>query len=152
MPLVLNFKEQAPVRGVLRLRIKRRGKIVEDWEDQNLVVDAGRGIMARLIGGETGLGVNRVGFGTSGTDPAPGDTMVNIVNAFLKPVAATSHPVITQTQFDFALLESEANGLSIKQFALVCADGTLFAHRTRGGKTIDKDSDLSIEGQWTIFF
>lgn len=152
MPLTLNFGEQAPVRGILRLRIKRKGKIVEDWEDRNLVVDAGRGIMARLIGGETGLGVNRVAFGTSGTDPAPGDTMANIVNAFMKPVAAISHPLPTQTRFDFVLLESEANGLAIRQFALVCANGTLFAHRTRGGKTIDKDNDIEISGQWTVYF
>jgi hypothetical protein len=152
MPIAVNFKEQAPIRGALHLRIKRRGKIIEDWEDQNLVVDAGRNIMARLVGGETGLAINRIAFGTAGDDPAPGDTMANIANAFIKPVAAVSHPLPTQTKFDFVLLESEANGLAIRQFALVTANGTLFAHRTRGGKTIDKDSDLSIEGQWTIFF
>lgn len=148
----LRFRERAPVRGELCLRIYRKGKLNEVWEDENLVVDAGRGVMARLVAGQTGIQINRVAFGTSGVDPAPGDTLANILNPFTKAISAVSYPAATQTRFEFTLLESEANGLSIKQFALVCADNTLFAHRTRGGKAIDKDSDLAIEGQWTIFF
>ncbi|SHJ80225.1 hypothetical protein [Desulfofundulus thermosubterraneus] len=146
----LRFNEKAPVKGELRLRIYRKGRLMEVWEDENLVVDAGRSVMAKLIGGQAGLNVNRVAFGTNATDPAPGDTAIQ--NAFIKPISAVSYPTATQVRFDFTLLESEANGLSIREFGLLCANGTLFARRTRGGKTIDKDSDLAIEGQWTIFF
>jgi len=132
------------------LQIYRKGKLVEIWKDENLVVDAGRNIMAKLVGGQTGLNINRVAYGTNGVDPSPSDTIIQ--NAFTKAISTVSYPVQSQVKFDFVLLESEANGMAIREFGLVCADNTLFARRTRGGKVIDKDSDFSIQGQWIIFF
>jgi hypothetical protein len=140
------------VRGELCLKVYRRGRLVEVWRDENLVVDAGRNVMAKLVGGQTGLGVNRVVFGTNGTDPAPGDTAATIQSPFTKAISGVSYPAAAQVRFDFVLLESEANGMAIREFGLLCADGTLFARRTRGGRVIEKDSDLSLEGQWTIYF
>ncbi len=146
----LHFNEKTPVRGNLCLQIYRKGKLVEIWKDENLVVDAGRNIMAKLVGGQTGLNINRVAYGTNGVDPSPSDTIIQ--NAFTKAISTVSYPVQSQVKFDFVLLESEANGMAIREFGLVCADNTLFARRTRGGKVIDKDSDFSIQGQWIIFF
>lgn len=147
---MLRFKEHSPVTGVLEIKIFRKGELVEKWESENLVVDAGRTIMAKLVGGQTGLHISKVAFGSNGSDPAPGDTTIQ--NAFTKAVSAVSYPATSQVKFDFILLESEANGLSIREFGLICVDNTLFARRTRGGKVIDKASDFSIQGQWTIFF
>jgi hypothetical protein len=134
----------------LELKIFRNGKLVESFKEDNLVVEAGRNKQARMLGGVTGLHVTKIGFGSNGTDPAPGDTV--IANMFSKNITAVSYPSTTQVRFSFVLTEAEANGLSIREFGLICADGTLYARRTRGGKVIDKDSDLSIEGQWTIYF
>lgn len=41
-------------------------------------------------------------------------------------------------------------GLNIRELGLLCADGTLFARKVRG--LIEKTSDLSITGSWTIIF
>jgi len=147
---MLRFREHSPITGVLAIEIYRKGELVEKWESENLVVDAGRTIMAKLVGGQTGLHVSKVAFGSNGNDPAPGDTTIQ--NEFAKAVSDVSYPAASQVKFDFVLLESEANGLSIREFGLKCANNTLFARRTRGGKVIDKASDFSIQGQWTIFF
>ncbi|MNC78397.1 hypothetical protein D3C75_1305980 [compost metagenome] len=53
-------------------------------------------------------------------------------------------------RFAFTLGESEANGLNIRELGLLCADETLFARKVRG--LIEKTSDLSITGSWTIIF
>jgi hypothetical protein len=37
------------------------------------------------------------------------------------------------------------------EFGLLCADGTLFARRTRT-KPINKESDISLSGSWTIIY
>lgn len=146
----LSFQDENPVKGCLELKIYRKGELIEDYCEENLVVDGGRNIQARLLGGEAGLNVTHISFGSNGTAPAPDD--VDITDAFTKAVAAATYPTNTQVRFGFNLTEAEANGLSIREFGLICADETLYARRTRGGKVIDKDSDLSIEGQWTIFF
>lgn len=146
----LAFRDDTPVRGCLELKVFRKGQLVEIFKEENLVVDAGRNKQARMLGGVAGLHVTRIGFGTNGADPAPGD--VELTDAYTKNIASVSYPANTQVRFSFVLTEAEANGLSIREFGLISADGTLYARRTRGGKVIDKDSDLSIEGQWTIFF
>jgi hypothetical protein len=46
---------------------------------------------------------------------------------------------------------SEANGMAIREFGLLTANGTLFARRIRANP-IYKESDISIEGEWIIIF
>lgn len=146
----LSLHDDAPVIGQLHLKIYRKGKLIEEWSANNLVVDTGRNAQAALLGGVNGYHVNRVAFGSNGADPAPGDK--TITDAFIKSIVSVEYPADTQVRFNFVLTEAEANGLSIKEFGLLCQNGKLYARRTRGGKVIDKEADLSIEGQWTIFF
>ncbi|MBE3584828.1 MAG: hypothetical protein IMW94_01400 [Thermoanaerobacter sp.] len=137
------------LRGVLELVIRRRGRIVEVYKDPNLIVDAARVTMARMVSGESaGLAINRIAVGTNPAPPSPADTA--ITNAFIKPVSGYTHTTPTSTTFNFIILESEANGMAIVEFGLLCTDGSLFARRTRG--VIEKAEDLEIEGQWTILF
>lgn len=137
--------------GMLEIIVKRKGVVIEHDVDHNLVVNAARVNMAQLVAGQGARKtITRVGVGTNGTAPSPEDTM--LTGAFVKPISSFSYPTSTSVKFDFEILESEANGLSIVEFGLICDDGSLFARRTRSGKVIDKSDDLEIYGYWTILF
>lgn len=148
----MQFQERSGVmRGRLELVLRRNGKVVEHDPGDNLIVNVARMNMARLLSGEgQNKVVNRVAVGTNGAAPTPDDTV--ITSAYMKPISGFVYPTPTSVRFDFIILENEANGMSIVEFGLVAADGSLVARRTRGGKRIEKEDDLEIEGYWTILF
>jgi hypothetical protein len=144
------IKETAAMRGVFRMRIYRRGRLIEEYEDRNLIVDGARTAMARLIAGNgAGKNINRISFGTNENIPVPGDT--SITSPFIKSFDHISYPAGNQVEFGWSLAAIEANEKAISEFGLLCVDGTLFARKNRG-TPINKDSDIAIEGQWVIIF
>ena len=144
----MRFYESAGIRGWFRVKVYRRGVLVEAWEDHNLVVNDGRSLMTRLItGGGDGVYISRIAFGVSGDLPVPQDA--EITAPFIKAVDGVSYPAFNQTLIDWSLATTEANGMEIREFGLLCTNGTLFARRTRQ-KVIYKESDIAIEGQWII--
>jgi hypothetical protein len=143
------FDERMTIEGRLEVAVWRRGRLVDRWAGSNLVLSAGKSVMAALIGGGgAGKTVDRIGFGTDGAGPFPGDTV--LTGAYTKAVAAVSYPAAGQVRFDWSLGVGEGNGMTIREFGLICGDGTLFARKTRGG--IEKQSDISLTGSWTITF
>lgn len=136
--------------GIFSLEVWRRGELIEVYEDENLVVDASKQQLARLIGGDvTNRSITKIGFGTSGTAPAAGNT--TLTGAYVKALGSITYPTTNSVQFAFTLGTSEANGLSIMEFGLFTAGDILFARKTRAGAIV-KDSDLSISGTWRINF
>lgn len=148
----LGFKDSQPLKGILRYTVFKNGIPIEEVEEHNLIVTAGRTQLAKLLAGDlTGKNVTKISFGTSGTAPALADT--TIANAFTKDIAGSTYPAAGQVRFNWNLSTSEANGKAILEFGLICADNTLFSRRIReSGQPINKQSDISLEGQWTIIF
>jgi hypothetical protein len=146
-----SFKEKCePVRGIFKLNVFRCGKIIETLEDHNLIVDGARIQMAHLIAGDaSGRKISKISFGTSGMPPAASDQA--IANPFTKTLDGFTYPEEGQAGFSWSLSTAEDNGQAILEFGLVCDDGTLFARRTRTNP-INKESDISLEGTWTIIF
>lgn len=135
--------------GILTLQIFRKGELIEEV-GYNLVVDLSKQQLARLIGGDvTNRSLTKIGFGTSGTAPAAGNT--SLTDAYVKALGAVTYPATNSVQFAFTLGTSEANGKSIQEFGLFTADDVLFARKTRAGAIV-KDSDLSLSGTWRINF
>lgn len=138
------------LRGVFRLRVYKNGSLIQEYADNNLIVNAAKVSLANLLSGDGGSKiVTKIGFGTSGTAPASSDTA--LTNPYIKAVVGHSYPAIGQVEFSWNLLTSEANGLQIKEFGLISDDGTLFARKVRT-EAIPKADDISIEGQWLIIF
>lgn len=136
--------------GIFTLQVYRKGKLIEVYEDKNLVVDLSKQQLARLIGGDvSGRSITKIGFGTSGTAPASGNT--SLTGAYVNALGAVSYPATNAVQFAFTLGTSEANGLAILEFGLFTAGDVLFARKTRAGALV-KDSDLSLTGTWRINF
>ena len=134
--------------GMLRVRVFRKGVLVDGWEDRNLIVSGGRAAAAILIAGMgDGKRIAKIAFGTDGRVPTPDDT--KITGAFVKRLSDVSFPETGHASFSWRLLESEANGLKIAEFGLLCEDGTLWARKIRG-EALAKGSDISLEGEWVI--
>lgn len=145
----MNIAEQIALRGELSITLHRAGQQPQTITEHNMIMTAAKSALARLIAGQgSGKNINRIAFGTNGADPSPNDTAIS--GAYTKAVSAITFPAEGQVRFTFALGESEANGLRIRELGLLCTDETLFARKVRG--LIEKTSDLSITGSWTIIF
>ncbi|QFT84488.1 hypothetical protein FIU88_05775 [Halomonas sp. THAF12] len=135
--------------GILELRVYRGGELIDDWRDENLIVDGARDMLARLIAGDgSGEAVTRIGFGGNASPASPDDTA--LTGAYVRDLTGHSYPAAGQVRFDFALATTEANGLTIREFGLIAADGSLFSRKVRGA--IEKNDDISFQGTWTIIF
>jgi hypothetical protein len=136
--------------GIFTLNIYHKGLLIEVYQDKNLVVDLSKQQLARLIGGDvTNRSLTIMGFGTSGTAPAAGNT--SLTGAYTNALGAVTYPTTNSVQYAFSLGTTEANGLSIMEFGLFTTGSVLFARKTRSGAIV-KDSDLSLAGTWQINF
>ena len=143
------INDQITLRGQLSITLHRAGQQPQTITEHNMIMTAAKSALARLIAGQgSGKNINRIAFGTNGVSPTPNDQAIS--EAYTKAVSAITFPTEGQARFAFTLSESEANGLNIRELGLLCADGTLFARKVRG--LIEKTSDLSITGSWTIIF
>jgi hypothetical protein len=150
MKFSFRFKEPAPVRGDFHIRVYWRGKLIEEYEEHNLIVNSARLAMTKLVAGAgTGKNINRIAFGTNGNIPVAGDTA--ITSPYTKNISSISYPANNKVEFAWSLGTDEANGKAISEFGLLCADGSLFARKSRT-KPLNKDSDIAIDGQWIIIF
>jgi hypothetical protein len=141
----IEAKEKAAMRGILRYRKIYKDGRVETCEGENLIVDTARDQMACLIAGVTeGRRVASIAFGTEGSVP-------EITGPFTKAISGVDLPAPGQARFNWNVANTEMNGKAVMEFGLLCEDGTLFARRVRQ-TPLNKDSDFSLEGDWTIIF
>ena len=139
------------LKGLFYLEIicAKTGEILEKYHDNNLVVNGGRTAVVNLLGAATsGKQLTKLSVGTNNTAPIGTDTA--ITGAFTKSLGTVSYPTISSVKFDFQLGAGDANGIGIREFGLVCTDNTLFARKTR--ELISKNSDIILNGSWTISF
>lgn len=148
----MKLSDTIQVEGTLAYRVRRRGRIVEDVVDANLVMDLPRNLLAQLVAGDIdGLSpINRIGFDTNATAAAGDDDELG-VGSYLKAITGHTIPLTGKLVLAWSLDTDEGNGTSIAAFALVCADDTLFSRRARSG-VIEKDEDVDLEGTWTVQF
>jgi len=145
---MIGYVDNFAMKGILAIRVYRKGVLVDERVENNLIVNGARDQIARLIAGNVGgRSIERIAFGTNGSAPDVADAV--ITQQFARPVNGFSYPAMGQVQIDWELPTTENNGMAIREFGLLTADGTLFARRTRQNP-IYKESDISIAGHWTI--
>jgi hypothetical protein len=146
----MNFREAMLMKGCFIMRVYKSGKLIEVYEDHNLIVNGAKDAAAHLLAGDIdGKYISKIAFGTSGNIPTPDDTALK--EPFIKKISAVGYPALGHVEFRWNLLASEANGKGITEFGLVCEDGTLFSRKVRD-KAIPKESDIALEGEWIIIF
>jgi hypothetical protein len=144
------YSEKMRVKGVFALKIfNASDELLEDYVEENLVVNGGLSALAHLLGSYTsGKEIDRVQFGTNGSTPLVSDD--EITDPVEKALEATTYPATNSVAFDFALGLEEGNGTTIREFGLLCADDTVFARKVRAA--IDKTDQIRLVGTWTITF
>jgi hypothetical protein len=146
----MRFADRPRMKGILKYTVFKNDVPLETVEDHNLIVNVAREQMAHLIAGdEENRQIAKIAFGTSGITPVVSDTA--ITNPFIKNIISHTYPEQGQVCFNWELLVTEDNGMAILEFGLLTEDGGLFSRRIRENP-IYKESDISIEGQWTIIF
>lgn len=136
--------------GLFLLRIYRGDELVDLIEEKNLIVDGSKQVHALLLGGNVAnQSVTKIGYGTSTTAPAAGNT--SLTGQYLKSLDGVTYPATNQVSFQFSLGASENNGVSIGEFGLFTAGNVLYARKTRT-TALPKASDLSFSGSWIISF
>lgn len=134
---------------VLQVICAHTGEVLEHYEDHNLVVNNGRSAVMTLLGSASSTKqLTKLSVGTNGTAPNGADTA--ITGAFTKALGTVTYPTISSVKFDWSLGAGEANGIAIAEFGLLCTDNTLFARKVR--EIINKNSDIILNGNWTISF
>lgn len=142
-------------RGEFHIEVRRRGEIVDEFHDHNLVVDTGRVRLAELAAGLSKKHITHIGVGSGGDVEDESDTALIDQQLFDVTDASVDG---RDARFEFVIGAEDANGLSITEFGLFCADGTMFSHRVRRDEgtgrigTIEKMEDIEIRGYWILHF
>ena len=145
----LSVSEGLAIQGEVYIEIRRRGKLVGTWHDQNMVMLQGKANIAKLFAGETGFHATHVGFGTNPEAASPDNA--DLENKVVKEISEKEYHTPTAVRCHFELEEDDAVGMNIREFGLFCADGTLFSRRTRP-EGLQKTDQESIRGYWQIRF
>jgi hypothetical protein len=137
--------------GILDLRLARHGRVERHVRLRNLVVVTSKYIHARLLGGATaGNSITQVGFGSTATPAALGNTALS-VDAYIKAVDGITYPAANQVAFAISLGTFEANGIVLAEFGLLTANGGLYARLVRAAPLV-KDASMSLTATWTLTF
>lgn len=138
--------------GTFEMKVIKNGKVVEIVKEKNLVVDAGKDALCDILTDSgSGREVSHIAVGTDNTAPDAADTI--IANEVTAAISGYTNNGDYSLRIDWTIDESTANSLPggiIYEYGLKCADGTLFARKTRAG--IAKDATVRLEGRWTIQF
>jgi len=145
--------DSVKLKGVFQMKCIEHGtgKILHEFEDNNLIVTLGQTATVYLLGADVSASpVTQIGVGTSNTPATIADT--TLTGAFIKNLNTagtvntyTSNSVTFGYQFD----TTEANGMTIWEFGLFTTSGVLVAHKVLSASIV-KNSSFAIAGTWTI--
>jgi len=135
------------LKGIFEMKIYKGGILIEEYCDNNLIVNLGKEKICSLLANDGVENfIRSIAFGSSTISPTVADT--TITDEYAKDIEGFEYPDQKSVKFNWLLDTSEDNGASISEFGLKCFDGTLFSRKTRG--TIQKESDVFLSGSWTI--
>ena len=145
----VNLKEHIGIEGIFKLQVWEGDRLIEEIEDRNLIVNAGKETLAILLAsGNSNRVVTKIGFGTGTSNPVVGDT--DLSNKFVKNLGTISYPTQTSVRWEWSLESGEGNGLTITEYGLFTTNTTLFSRKVVG--SIAKIAGVRLTGTWTINF
>lgn len=135
-------------RGAVNIQVFEHGKLIGTIEENNLVVTLGKTNITKLLGGNAaGKAITKVGVGEN--DISADVTDNALTNAFTKDISSVTYPDGQSVMFHFDIDNTEANGLTIREFGLFNADDVLFARKVRNAEII-KTNAIRLVGTWKI--
>ena len=150
----MNQNETITMRGDVRIWIEDdNGKRVLHEEKKNLIVNGGKTLMAKLLGGDAAYKnlehLAKIAFGTSATAAAV--TQTSLLTEILVKAATVSYPAFNQVRFT-ATMESAEGGSSTYQEIGLKSDATGILFSRLVISPIVKSSAYKITVEWTISF
>lgn len=134
--------------GEVNIQVFKDGRLVDTMQEKNLFVDLGKTNVARLLGGDvTGLPISKIGVGTNNTPPVVGDAA--LTGMFSKAVSNVTYPAANKVMFHYDIDNTEANGMTIREFGLLTSANVLCARKHRGADIV-KTNAIRLVGTWTI--
>ena len=116
------------VRGIVKMRAWKRGRLLWEIERENLIVTAGLTPISKLVGGTTAnQAITVIGFGAGTAAPVVTDTDIT-PPAYYKAVTSVSFPTAGQAQFSWSLVgatDTGAVGLTITELAFYANTGAV---------------------------
>lgn len=129
----------------LQVICAKTNKLLDTFQDKNLVVNLGKENIAKLLGG-AGFAITKIAVGEGSNLPTVNDTA--LTNAFTKNIDSVAYPAFDKVRFAFSFDSTEANGLTITELAMVNNNNQIFSRKTRAA--IVKTSAILITGFWTF--
>jgi hypothetical protein len=149
--------ENIKVTGRLKVELIRDGQVVESHERDNVITTAGKNALASLLNSATAANtwVTHMGFGTSSTAVAAGDTVLGAEmngNGYARVAVTRSNPSANVIQYQATLTGITAT-ITVQEAGLFSAltGGTLAAHQLTGAVTLSSASD-SLQVTWQVTF
>jgi hypothetical protein len=145
-----NFRANKEIKGIFSLIVKdKKGNVIEEYEDRNLIVDKARYNMAQLISvAANNYYIDSIAFGVGTNDANVAD--LGLTSPINFAFDSIEYPDNNSVAFNWSLGLSDANGIAITEFGLMSHNGDLFARKVRAA--INKTSDFTITGTWKIIF
>lgn len=135
-------------KGAVNIKVFQNGKLIDTIQENNLVVTLGKTNVAKLLGGDVaGKAITKIGVGENGVAPDVADNA--LTNSFVKDIDSATYPTANSVMFNFDIDNSEANGLTIREFGLLNVDGVLCARKVRTADIV-KTIAIRLVGTWTI--
>ena len=150
MASIISADKLHSLRGDFVMRVlDRDGKVIDTYEDHNMIVNLARVAMSQLVSeGTEGKIITKFAVGTSNVTATPSDT--GLTDPYVNEILSHDFPEDGSVKFNWRLDYDEANEKNVTEFGLLCADGSLFSRKVRSA--IYKASDIAFEGEWTIIF
>jgi hypothetical protein len=150
---MLQFRDSfRPPTGHLKYKVFRKGILIEDVDDHNLIVIGSQVTHAHLLGGDVAnRSLTQFGVGTNATPEVFGNT--TLVTPYYNALAVPTYPAPNQVSFAFGLgpADTEAFGMAISEFGLLTGGTLLYSRRTRT-QPLNFAADISFTGVWVISF
>ncbi|HYL59157.1 MAG TPA: hypothetical protein VEU51_09810 [Candidatus Acidoferrales bacterium] len=150
-------------KGIVRVRMMVRGRVIRDVAGRNLFVNAGRPALAALLGGDTtGEFGAAIGIGSGLAAPTITDTALT-APAYYKALDGHSEDGNGSVTFNWSITSADtgAQGITIQELALFAnhanagLPGTIAPTPMLARKTIAPivfGPNMSISGTWTLTF
>jgi hypothetical protein len=150
-------------KGIVRIRVVERGRVVWTHEGRNLFVNAGRPALAALLGGDTtGEFAAAIGFGSGSGAPTVTDTALT-APVYYKALDGHSEDGNGSVTLSWSLTTADtgSQGITIQELAIYAnhasagLPGTTAPTPMLARKTIAPivfGAGMSISGTWTLTF
>ena len=152
----MNILDEGKFEGRLRIKVFKIidgvKTLINEFDNHNLITLSGFELITFLLVGAPGSNkITKVGVGDGTNTPHEDD--VGLSNAYIRAINSYTYPKDNVVEFRIAFDSCDANGLLISEFGLFSEGLQLFSRKLlteEGLPAIPKDSDIIIEGYWSI--